>query len=1096
LVIIRSIPLVLAVAIALSGCQAPIPGVTSPEAQPGATSVAGAPGAVPAPGPQAPAPVDQTEVRTFTGVATYQGQPLAGYDVSVYDAVTGQPAPLVESFLGDQAGRYRVSSLDGGAGPSLLNHGLVTDEQGIYRLRLSGLALGQALKVVISKGNVALETVITADAEDLGPVVTDEVDDSFLVGDPDMAALLNPDAALPRPLDELLADPALQTLSPGELAAFVSAADVDDALIERAIGRGELDLATPSVAGFVAALEADLSAGEALLDAADTAAVRGEVPADVVAEVATGYLVLSSGLFVHRSVLATSALARPFVPASAAPKGQLVKGPDGKVMLEVPVTKTSEKALVTFQANVKAMLVDLAKELGAQLMAARAKAAHFTPAQFATLEKRTLAQFHQRTQHMLAVRTDAVSKTVAGQLALGQQTGRSPVELYLEQLKAEAAKQAAAKEAAMTADKADAAAKQQALHAHNVALAAKQAEAHRRTTTAKQAAAKTLLKGKAVLPLQERLTLAGAQRSKQAENEAKLKAAGIKPQRPAIVQKPDGRTVAVVPPRIRRQVNEVTTAQSKLVAGVFQTSRLLEPKAAAVVHNKAIQAIRRLSPKLKATFTNNPNAAGDLVKSTSPAARVLNEVVSMADVKRESAQILTSLVTDIAQQSKIPGNLSPMAADPAVVQRLKQVTLPGTAFASAFDPAKGLTLTNTASGLSVDASSTSAVAAAVAISLSTGSSSAPAAPAITGLSATGFARGETLTITGTAFSATAADNAVSFNGTAATPTAATATSLTVTVPAGATTGNLTVTTHTGVSNPSSYFVYRTDMVRSSLAVPASSLYGGRGAGLAIERTTDKLYVVRNNATPRSVARYNTSTNAEEAVYAPTGASTLTEASAVAIDKDGLIYVADGNGFGGSSGDKVVRVNPADGTATVFISGVNNPTGLAFDSAGNLYVASFDDNAVYKYSSAGAPITVTPGGAAGLLAGDFNARPCGLAVDAQDNVYVAAMTTVAGTSGNSIYKVTAEGQKSIFYTQAGLLDPHTLAVDAKGHLWATIYNSSLLLRISPSGAATTFPGGWPSSYAPNGVAIDSTGTVFTYNNDHVVYKFPGAAPPRN
>lgn len=1115
--IVRSMPLVLAAAIALTGCQAPMPGATAPVAAPAADIPAGQ--AATSPAGQAAAPVNQSDVRTFSGVATFGGEPLAGYDVRLFDAVTGQPVPLVDSFLGNQAQRYTIASINGGAGPAALNIGLKTDSQGVYSVRLSGFALGQAVKVVISKGDVALETIITADQKDLSPVVTNEVDDSYLVRDAEAAAL-SPNATSLGSLDQFAADPTVLTLDAAALSELVTDDDVNEKLVQRAIERGELDPAhNPEVAGYVRALEADTQAEEALVAAEETAMALGKSPsAPVVAEGASGasgYVLLSNGLFAHRSLLATSAQGGlTGLPSDMArPTGTPVKGPQGEDLLEVTVEKFSHfmapDQKMALKREIQEFMAELAERLDTSIQEQVAKLPRgaTTEQKLRVAENATTAftrwwekQLTMRPQPGdLVNRRDLKYRVILLLILKGGLNGRPAVAAIRDQLEAEAQARAEKKEQAIKLAAAEQA-QAEALKAYNLKTAAAAAKERLALAEQKQKAAETLLEGKPPMPAAEREEMLRRQAQAQAEQEAKLKAAGVTPKQPVLVDKPDGTTVALVEPQILRQVNEQTTTQAKLIEPVLQTSRVLAPQAAATVLTNVAAEARTLGPELQQTLQQNPALAHEIVNTRTETDGTLDQLTSDPAIKKKTTQVITTLVSQIAQQSQNPANRSAAASDPAVIKSLEKIPLPGTLFVGAYDPTQGsITLTRPSTGQAIDAASPTAVTTAVSTTAASFSSgSGPAAvpvPTIASLSTKGLVANQTLTITGTNFSTTPASNAVSFNGTAATPTAATATTLTVTVPAAATSGSLTVTVNGQTSGGASYHVYRTDMTVTSMAMAAGSLYGGAGAGLAIDTATNKLYVARNESTPRAVARYNPSTGAEEAVFSPvdgTGAPVLKQVSGVAV-RNGMLYVADGCGYlAGASrvpGNQVVRINLADNTYTILIPSVNNPSGLAFDSAGNLCVASFADGSVNKYNA-------DTGALLDTMTNDLPERPLGIALDASDNLYVTGSQDFATLNGRSLYKATPAKVRSLFYEYtAGVAasNPHSLAVDAYGHVWATFYNSARLIRIAPDGTAVVYPQPWATNDGVNGVAIDTAGNVYVYGNSLKVYKLPGAAP---
>lgn len=1072
---LRSTPLVLAAAIALSGCQTAMPGVTMPDL-PAATTPASATTPVQtAADASAPAvPASQADVRSLTGLATYQGAPLAGYDVTVFDAATGEPLPLVSSFLDPAAPHYAVQAVGDATGSAVLAQGLVTDDQGGFSLRLRGLAQGQAVKVVVARGDVSIETLMTADEDDLDPQVTDEVDDSFLLGDPAAVSLLNPDATPPVSGDELLADAAFGSLSADELDGMVTDDDVDAVVIERAIARGDLDAADPALADLSAATGEEIASDGAVADAEGTVAMADDdADAGVVSEAiepgAAGYVIFSSGLLAHRSLLGTKPSLVHAPPRALPPRGKLVKGPDGRLMLEVALkakappsaaTKSAFSALVkqALLRNTTALRLQLSKASLLPNAAARVQAGAAAKAVFAANVKREYGTRH-----------DPVAVAMMQLIRGGEAKGQPALDAYLAQF------QSALDQRAEQRDKTIARA-QMLTKAQQLALK------RRAAAQQKVVASKRLLGGKPALTLDQRVALDSAKRQQQAAMEARLKAAGVMPRKPTIVTRPDGTQVAVVQPKIVRQVNEVTTAESKLVSGALQASRILSPAAAGPVMAKTVQSVRTLAPKLTQTFKSNPSVAGQLVRSSANPGPALGAIVVLAGAKKDAIKVVTGLVTDVAQRSKVAGNLSQAATNPAVLEGLKHVDLPGTVFSVSFDPSKGVLLANNASGQAVDASSTSAVEAQVVAATATSGSSGstqPSGPSITSLSSTAFAVGDTLTISGTGFSATAADNHVSFGGTAATPTAAGATSLTVTVPTGAVAGNLTVTVNGSTTGGSPYFVYRTGLPTTTFATLAR-FYGGISAGLVVDGA-DNVYAAQpalGTSDAPSVACYDKSGT----LTATLTDASIQEATAIALDKQGNLYIADGRGYQGVTGNKIVRYDATAHTYSTFVTGVNNPTGMAFDSAGNFYVASYGDSKVYKYHADGTAGTAFATGLRG--------KPYGIAFDASNNLYV-GINTENNTSSRVVQKVTTAGVVSDFYVAAtAVYEPYSVVVDPKGSVWVTMYNTSKIVRIAPDGTGTLYNG----SNCMNGIGFDSTGAMFTIDNTRKISKMAGAAPP--
>jgi sugar lactone lactonase YvrE len=133
-----------------------------------------------------------------------------------------------------------------------------------------------------------------------------------------------------------------------------------------------------------------------------------------------------------------------------------------------------------------------------------------------------------------------------------------------------------------------------------------------------------------------------------------------------------------------------------------------------------------------------------------------------------------------------------------------------------------------------------------------------------------------------------------------------------------------------------------------------------------------------------------------------------------------------------------------------------PTGIAEDSSGNIYVSDTGNGRVLKLDPFGTYIsTVLSPGASGL------AVPLGLAVDASGNLWVA---NDSGTSASgTILEVPAVGSVKTV-SSAAIVQPYGLAVDPAGDVY---FSDATLLTVS---VITT--SGLTYSFAGNGTASDS------------------------
>jgi sugar lactone lactonase YvrE len=130
----------------------------------------------------------------------------------------------------------------------------------------------------------------------------------------------------------------------------------------------------------------------------------------------------------------------------------------------------------------------------------------------------------------------------------------------------------------------------------------------------------------------------------------------------------------------------------------------------------------------------------------------------------------------------------------------------------------------------------------------------------------------------------------------------------------------------------------------------------------------------------------------------------------------LAFDGVGNLFASDFADQTIFKFTPDGTRTVF-AGPNAftseqfPVGLAFDSAGNLFVSTAGNggsDTILKF---------TPGGAETTFAGDLT-NPRGIVFDTLGNLFVAEFLPVG-----DILKITPDGMETIFAT--GLIRPQFL-----------------------------------------------------------------------
>jgi sugar lactone lactonase YvrE len=235
--------------------------------------------------------------------------------------------------------------------------------------------------------------------------------------------------------------------------------------------------------------------------------------------------------------------------------------------------------------------------------------------------------------------------------------------------------------------------------------------------------------------------------------------------------------------------------------------------------------------------------------------------------------------------------------------------------------------------------------------------------------------------------------------------------------------------------------------------------------------------------------------------------------AVAVDKDGNLYIAD------AENGRIRKVDRKGIITTVAGNGINGDTGdggpatnaslyapydIAVDEDGNLYIADFNNNRIRKVDAHGIITTVAGDGQFGDSGDNGPAigaeldHPCSVALDGHGNIYIADDNYVIHKVAPSGIITTVAGNRKKRYSgdnmlakRASLIGQAGIAVDADGNLFIADSGNHRIRKVSArTGIITTVAGNGKRGYSgdnfpainaeinePIGIAIDVDGNLY-------------------
>jgi streptogramin lyase len=183
---------------------------------------------------------------------------------------------------------------------------------------------------------------------------------------------------------------------------------------------------------------------------------------------------------------------------------------------------------------------------------------------------------------------------------------------------------------------------------------------------------------------------------------------------------------------------------------------------------------------------------------------------------------------------------------------------------------------------------------------------------------------------------------------------------------------------------------------------------------------------------------------------------VNQPSGVAVDSSGNIYIA-------NTGDGTIKeyLARAHQVVTLVSSGLSAPQGVAVDGSGNVYIADTSNGAIKEYNAGAQQVSTLVSGL------NF---PGAVAVDGAGNVYI------ADSLNNAIKEYNASTQQVRILVSSGLNNPEGIAVDNSGNVYIADTNHFAIKEWSARAQQVSTLVSTGLTF-PEGLAVDNAGNVY-------------------